>query len=148
MLPESLTGDKDFCAFSERWGLRMDVAALALTLARAIAADPALRSVVDGGAISIISGFRTAEQQVALDNAGRPTAPVARSTHTSCPATGFDISIAPIMMGGGRTTQKAGAWRAIGRIAESIGLRWGGGSRVMSDGAPLDYNHFDAGPRR
>ena len=89
--------------------------------------------------IQIISGFRTQEHQERLIREGMG-APVALSTHTTCPATGCDlmptIAVTRVV--------KAG----FGEAAVSCGLRWGGGSPVDSDtGIPLDWNHVDLGPR-
>jgi len=70
---------------------------------------------------------------------GRPTAPVALSTHTTCPATGADIRL-----GFAPTRVQQAIW---GRIATMNGLRWGGGGEVDDGGIPLDWQHVDLGPR-
>jgi len=91
-----------------------------------------------GKTADIISGFRTDAEQIALGRSGRPTAPVDLSTHTTCPATGIDIRLTGLVT----DTDK----RIFGRIAESFGFRWGGGSQFV-DLIPLDWNHLDLGPR-
>lgn len=88
----------------------------------------------------IISGYRTSAEQSALGRLGRPTAPDARSTHRSCPATGVDVSL-----GFAPTRVQKAIW---GRIVSLNGLRWGGGGPVDSGGIPLDWAHVDRGPRR
>jgi len=88
----------------------------------------------------IISGYRTREEQRALEKAGRPTAPDNISTHRWCPATGVDVSLGPLPV----RVHKA-VW---GRIAVMNGLRWGGGGAVDDGGIPMDWAHVDAGPRQ
>lgn len=90
--------------------------------------------------ITIISGFRTAEEQLELGRAGRPAAPVEVSTHTSCPATGADLM---------PTIAVTNVVKArLGAEAVLVGLRWGGGSPVDPEtGIPSDWNHVDLGPR-
>lgn len=92
-----------------------------------------------GRQLEIISGYRTCAQQEALERQGRPAAPCDVSTHVSCPATGVDIRL------GFAPTQ---AQKLIcGAILVYAGLRWGGGGPVDSDRIPVDWNHFDLGPR-
>lgn len=91
--------------------------------------------------IQIISGYRSPAKQRALAAEGRPTAPVDRSTHTSCPATGADV------WPGIAVTRVVQA--RLGTQARLAGLRWGGGSPVdPGTGIPSDWNHLDLGPRR
>jgi len=92
--------------------------------------------------LSIISGSRTPEQQDALREAGRPTAPNDLSTHLDCPsATGADLSTGGVADNGVKI--------ALGLAASLAGLRWGGGSHVDHEtGIPTDWNHVDLGPRR
>jgi uncharacterized protein YcbK (DUF882 family) len=93
-----------------------------------------------GRQVRIISGYRTVAEQRGLERQGRPTADPGVSTHTSCPATGVDLSL-----GFGVTrAEKA----TFGRIVVMHGLRWGGGSPVDDVGIPSDWNHVDVGPRR
>jgi len=92
--------------------------------------------------ISIISGFRSEAEQDELRREGFPAAPNDRSTHLSCPATGGDLwpDIA--------VTRPVKA--RLGAEGVFAGLRWGGGSAMDPDEAgiiPLDWNHFDLGPR-
>jgi len=94
-----------------------------------------------GRQVWIISGWRSREQQERLSRQGRPTAPDARSTHRSCPATGVDISLGTLPSNFLKAT-----W---GRLTLVHGLRWGGGGAVNPDsGIPLDWQHVDVGPRR
>jgi len=92
-----------------------------------------------GSGLEIISGFRTETEQDALRRAGRPTAPPGVSTHTLCPASGVDISLAGLVTDDRKAT--------FGRIAQMNGLRWGGGSSLDQRGIPSDWNHVDLGPR-
>ena len=89
--------------------------------------------------VTLISGWRSRQEQRRLGRAGRPAAPDDVSTHRSCPATGVDVSlgIAPTRV------QKA-IW---GRIVTLNGLRWGGGGDVDDGGIPLDWGHVDRGAR-
>lgn len=121
-----------FREFVNHWGLRGDVASDALELGECYQ-----RSA--GGKLWIISGFRTEEEQRRLIARGGPVAEVGLSTHTSVPATGFDIG----------TDFELGreGWRVVGYCAACLGLRWGGGSPMDQHGIPLDKNHFDRGPR-
>lgn len=151
-LPETLATDKNICDFAARWTLRLDVAAAALSLARAILANSQLRALIASAeAIKIISGYRTEDEQDSIRNSGSTTtvAPRGMSTHTSCPATGFDLRIEGWMgQPGSDRIEAIGLWKAIGEIGQRMGLRWGGGSRLTQYGIPLDYNHFDLGPRQ
>lgn len=128
---ESLLGDP--CELARRWRVRLDV------MQRVVRAAAQLEREL-GREPFIISGFRTEQEQRRLRQRGRPAADPSVSTHTSCPATGVDISI-----GFGVTT----AMRAtFGRIVSDVGLRWGGGSPPDQDtGIPADWNHVDLGPR-
>lgn len=128
MLPERI-GD-DWCGLSTRWRLAPD---LAMRLVRMAARAPF--------PIQIISGYRSPEKQRALTQEGRPTAPVGRSTHTSCPSTGADVWPGIAVS---RVVQAQ-----LGEAGTIAGLRWGGGSPIAPDtGIPSDWNHFDLGPRR
>lgn len=89
---------------------------------------------------SIISGYRSPEEQEELIRQGRPAAPVELSTHTTWPATGADVSVSTPAI----STLKA-TW---GRIATMNGMRWGGGSPPDDAGIPSDWNHVDLGPRK
>lgn len=90
--------------------------------------------------VSIISGYRTPEQQEALRQAGRPAAHPDRSTHLACPATGADLRLS--------VTPTTAIKARFGQAAIRAGLRWGGGSPVDDNGIPSDWNHVDLGPRR
>lgn len=87
---------------------------------------------------SIISGYRTPEEQDRLRAEGRPTAPNECSTHLTCPATGADVRVHTFP-----TRAIKATW---GRIATEEGLRWGGGSPPDDAGIPSDWNHVDLGP--
>jgi hypothetical protein len=89
--------------------------------------------------IRIISGFRTDKEQEELIRQGRLAAPVDVSNHTICPAQAVDISLgfAPSLI----------HKRYLGMFAVKHGIRWGGGSRMDDDLVPLDWQHFDLGPR-
>lgn len=92
--------------------------------------------------ISIISGYRTPERQRELLNDPDATAaPVDRSTHTSCPATGADLRPHVDVI-------DDQVKRAIGSAAQMVGLRWGGGARRVN-GIPVgnEWRHVDLGPR-
>jgi len=93
-------------------------------------------------ALLIISGFRSREEQDALEAAGRPTAPFDLSTHTTCPATGADLRIGDLP--GSQVPEELKRW--FGSLAAVSGLRWGGGSS-RTNGIPSDWNHVDLGPR-
>lgn len=127
MLPERIGGD--WCDLSRRWLLHPELARRLVTMA-AKAPFP----------IQIISGYRSPAKQQALRYEGRPAAPVDKSTHTSCPATGADV------WPGVAVTRVVQA--QLGEAGVIAGLRWGGGSPVdPSTGIPSDWNHFDMGPR-
>jgi len=127
-IPED--GHQAFCTWVGKWGLDMDLATR-------------LRRMQEGFPVTlkIISGQRTPEQQDALRDAGRPTAPNHLSTHLSCPlSTGADLTPS--------TGIDNGVILQFGQAATSAGLRWGGGSPVDPDtGIPSDWNHVDTGPR-
>ena len=93
--------------------------------------------------ISIISGYRTAEEQSALLRDPSKTAAADHlSTHRSCPATGADIRVQ-----GTQLTDEVK--RQVGRAAQMVGLRWGGGAR-RENGIPVgnEWAHVDLGPRQ
>lgn len=112
-----------------RWKIHPNLAWKLVTLRRAMPVG-----------VSIISGYRSPEEQNALREAGRPTAANDRSTHLSCPATGADLRV--------HAAELDDAVKiAFGVAAVSAGLRWGGGSAVNDKGIPSDWNHVDMGPR-
>jgi len=133
-LPERETLiEADPCALAARWGVEPGVLTRLVLSANDYFQETR-------GTVEIISGYRTAKQQVDLGRRGRPTAPDAVSTHRSCPATGVDVSLGILPV----RVQKA-IW---GRIVTLNGLRWGGGGEVDGGGIPLDWQHVDLGPRR
>jgi len=131
---ERITDSTD-CVLAEKWGVQLD------TMARVWLAAETFELETGGRRVSIISGFRTREEQRRLGRMGRPTAPDNLSTHRSCPATGVDISL-----GFNASNFMKVTW---GNIALRYGLRWGGGGDVDPDNLiPLDWRHVDRGPRR
>jgi len=129
----SVTGI-DPCEVAARWGISDELAE------RLTAGADRLEFP-----LAIISGLRSVQEQLALGQRGRPTAPIDLSTHLACPATGADvmpqIAVTDIV--------KA----RLGTEMVFAGLRWGGGSPVTpvgqpGAGIPSDWNHFDLGPRR
>jgi len=132
-LPQSLRGPT--CAdLVERWQIDPRLAVKLLHLQ--MLWDQKFPRV---GSLKIISGYRTEEHQAELAAQGRPTAVDSRSTHRTCPATGADLSL-PIVA-------DSYSKLALGELVILVGLRWGGGSRVLADGTPKDWNHVDLGPR-
>ena len=130
MLPQPIHPETDPCALASWWGISEELSRLLIVF------------TVGAGdlGLSIISGFRTCEEQEALEAAGQPAAPCDLSTHVSCPATGADLLTLPFPV----VSVKA-RFLAEGTLA---GLRVGGGSPVDSAGIPSDWNHVDLGPRR
>lgn len=123
----------DVCTLAQRWRVREDVMQRVMLLACQFEAETGLQ-------LQIISGHRTHEEQDMLRLRGRPAARDELSTHRSLPATGVDLSIGAIATPALKAT--------FGRIAVSVGLRWGGGSPVDAEtGIPSDWNHVDVGPR-
>jgi len=132
---EFITDVADPCVLAERWGVSLD------TIRRVWLSAEAFEGQTGGRRVSIISGFRTREEQRRLGRLGRPTAPDDLSTHRSCPATGVDISL-----GLNASNFMKITW---GNIVLVEGLRWGGGGPVDPDNLiPLDWRHVDRGPRR
>lgn len=126
------TGAK-LCAFADRWRISFDLASRLVVLSGRLP-----------WRLGILSGYRTDEEQrrELERKQGRNVAPVNRSTHTTCPATGADlffVDMSPVDMTRAR----------FGRAVIESGLRWGGGSRIdPATGIPSDWNHVDLGPRQ
>lgn len=120
------------CAVSMDWGI-------ALALAERVVLTAAYFSESTGRDFDIISGLRSCSEQQLLEERGRPAAPCELSNHTVCPARAVDVRIegypARVLV------------IALGVAATAAGLRWGGGGPTDDDGVPLDWNHFDLGPR-
>jgi len=135
VIPAPLTQDP--CTLAPAWGISVHLArklnAVALDVERA-----------GLGLLTIISGFRTCEHQAELDSQGRPAAPCNLSTHTTCPATGADVWAAAV----DSSERTDGVKLALITIAERHGLRVGGGGPVKANGIPVDWNHWDLGPRQ
>ena len=108
-------------------------------LAKRIVQAADLFLMLERSPVWVISGHRSALEQRALGRLGRPTAPVGLSTHTSCPATGADISLG--------TLPSMGRKKLWGTLVQVEGLRWGGGSDLDDHGIPSDWQHVDLGPR-
>ena len=126
----------DPCIISERWGI-------ALALSEALQRAAQRVEAAGLGALLMISGLRTEEDQELLKREGRPTAPPGRSTHTSCPATGADVWNTNV----DQSSETDGIKLAIVLALEAEGLRVGGGSPIQANGLPQDWNHVDLGPR-
>lgn len=127
--------DATVCDLAERWGVTIE------TMQRVWSSAKEFEVKMGGRRVSIVSGFRTREQQRRLGRQGRPTAPDSLSTHRSCPATGVDISLGLFPSSFMKVTWGDAAFRN--------GLRWGGGGAVDPDNLiPLDWPHVDRGPRR
>lgn len=128
MIPQTIDDETDFCQLATSWGISLQLACGLLKMA----------SDLPFG-ISIISGYRSCQEQDALDSlpccetGARPC-----STHTTSPATGADLwpSVAVVQ------SVKAHMLRA----ASLAGLRLGGGSPLDENGYPVDWNHVDLGP--
>lgn len=132
-LSHEVIRDNDFCDLANRWGVQAEV-----MRRLSIAAEEMYFETKR--LVWIISGFRSAEEQMALRRSGRPASTDALSTHRSCPATGVDIWLGPLPS---RVLKVV--W---GRIVVFNGLRWGGGSPIdPKTGIPKDWNHVDLGPR-
>ena len=130
---EIITGG-DPCDLAERWTVSPD------TMHRVWLSAQDFSTETGGKLVWIVSGFRSAAEQRRLHRQGRPTAPDSLSTHRSCPATGVDISFGLLP-----TNFMKAIW---GRITLVHGLRWGGGSKVLQSGIPVDWQHVDTGPRK
>jgi len=133
VIPQPISGDP--CELAPRWGISLQLAARL-----SLASERIERAGL--GVPLIISGFRTCEEQLALAEAGRPAAPCDKSTHTRCPATGADVWLSSA----DDTSSTDGIKLAAVAIAESVGLRVGGGGPVKPNGLPVDWNHWDLGP--
>lgn len=131
-IPQSLNGAGCF-ELVERWGISPELAVRLMLMADTF-------KMRTSAGLRIISGWRSAEEQSALETAGRPAARDDLSTHRACPATGADLqpelALTPSVK------------LLFGEAAMMSGLRWGGGSPRDADGLPTDWNHVDLGPRR
>jgi len=137
VIPEGVTAETTCEGLARRWQIAPQLAARILLLHRLLPTS-----------LQIISGYRTAAEQAA---AGVFAARDEDSTHRSCPATGADLWLPLIRIertfGGLLGSALALAQvRIFGVAVGKVGLRWGGGSRVVA-GFPLDWNHVDLGPR-
>lgn len=122
-----------FRRFVERWGLSDQVANKALSIGQCF-------HELTGATLWIISGYRTeAEQAGLLAQPDSMAAPASRSTHTTYPATGFDV--------GFDFDPPKEHKQILAVCARCVQLRWGGGSPLDNDGFPVDWRHFDTGPR-
>lgn len=118
----------DPCTLIDRWKIHPVLAARIVQLAGALPFR-----------IGVMSGYRSAEKQAELRRDGSG-APDELSTHRSCPATGADLA----------TDDDSWETRAVlGRNAEMLGLRWGGGAPRDSRGIPVgvEWRHVDLGRR-
>lgn len=132
MIPSRIAPDADaerVVALAEQWTISCELAVRLHLLAQRLPFG-----------VSIISGYRTVEEQEELRRAGRPTAANELSTHLSCPATGADLKVDVAVTNVVKAT--------LGRAAVEVGLRWGGGSSIdPQTGIPSDWNHVDLGRR-
>lgn len=156
-LPRAITEETDPCQLAAEWITDVRVTVLLVALTFLLKNYAAAEGIVLG--LKIISGYRTLAQQEQLRQEGRPTADPDKSTHLSCPATGVDLLLVDHMDPDNDLGDRA-LWYAVGRMAQSVGLRWGGGSApaswwrndpqnvgASSQPFPSDFNHFDLGPR-
>ena len=128
-IAELIRPESDFCDLATRWLLEERLADLLVVLSERVEFP-----------ISIISGYRSKDEQDSLRREGRPAAADDRSTHRQCPATGADV------MPQIAITNYVKA--RLGAEAMFVGLRWGGGSPVDPEtGIPSDWNHLDLGRR-
>ena len=116
-----------------QWGVSGEVACRAIRMAE-------LFRQYAGRDLTIISGYRSREEQIALRERGRPAADPDLSNHTTCPARALDFYVP-----GGALSNTLKL--AFGRAAQEAGFRWGGGSPLNDVGIPSDWNHVDLGPR-
>lgn len=127
-LIDPLWDSDQLCRFAWKWRISLELARRLVAMAKSWAQP-----------LSIVSGYRTPEEQADLETEGRPTAPYELSTHGACPATGADLRI---------TFEATDHVKALfGQSVVWAGMRWGGGSPVNDAGIPLDWNHVDLGPR-
>lgn len=133
LIPRSSEPDAEsrLCALATRWKISGELSIRLGRMAQALT-FPAL----------IISGYRSEQEQEALRRAGRPTAPSHLSTHLTCPATGADLKLITVVK-----LPTLAVKKHFGAAAAAAGLRWGGGSKIGSDGTPEDWHHVDLGPR-
>jgi len=128
MIPQAITPETDLCELANKWKIDPVLAAALISMAERLPFP-----------FQIISGWRSREHQEQLIRGGKG-APVDRSTHCSCPATGADLWPNVAVTNVVKAT--------LGEAATIAGLRWGGGSPVDPDtGIPSDWNHVDLGPR-
>jgi len=128
-LMETISPETDPCALADRWTIKQELANKIVSMASLLPFK-----------LRLMSGHRTEEQQDSLRRAGRPTAARGVSTHTSCPATGADLTSS--------ITATKDVKQLFGAAALQLGLRWGGGSPVNPDTLiPSDWQHVDLGPR-
>jgi len=93
--------------------------------------------------LQIVSGFRSTREQEDLRKEADSTAALSRlSTHTSCPATGADLT--PSVAANDDVKIR------IGEAAFVAQLRWGGGAPRDRNGVPVgvEWRHVDLGPRQ
>lgn len=133
MLPQPIAKNRlssSICSLASRWKIDVRLATRITEVAFRLPYG-----------ISILSGFRTEKEQLALEKKqGSMATSVELSTHCSCPATGADLWPSVTVTNVVKAT--------FGEAVVACGLRWGGGSPVNSKtGIPKDWNHVDMGPR-
>lgn len=130
-VPQDLGYGDLWCSLAGRWLIAADLAYRLGLLVGFLEEDLGFEL-----AVTIISGWRSAEVQAGLPHA----APDALSTHRSCPATGADLWLS--------TTADNALKLKFGLAAQRAGLRWGGGSPIdPNTQIPSDWNHVDLGRR-
>lgn len=134
MTPEPISSLSS-SSLAVRWGLSCQLASKLVLLDELFHQQTAHH-------LEIFSGYRSAELQRQLSGRGRPAAAVDLSNHTTCPANAADVrprGVFPALV----------FKKRLGMIAESIGLRWGGGAPRDRDGIPVrgEWAHVDLGPR-
>lgn len=126
-LPTWVTPYSDGCDLVERWRIHPTLAARIVQMSERLPFR-----------IGVMSGYRTEAQQDELRREGTG-ARDDLSTHRSCPATGADLA----------TDDDSWETRVVlGRNAELLGLRWGGGA-PRQNGVPVgaEWRHVDLGRR-
>lgn len=129
-LMETVSPETNVCGLANRWTIDVLLATKIVSMTSLLPFK-----------LRLMSGHRTEAQQDELRRQGRPTAAPGVSTHTSCPATGADLTSS--------IAATKDVKQLFGAAALQVGLRWGGGSTVDPETLiPSDWQHVDLGPRR
>lgn len=125
------------CRFAREWKLDLPFALKVAAVAWQFERETSM-------SLRILSGHRTIERQLELEQEGKGARPDL-SNHTLCPAHAVDVWPSGPAVPSVRAT--------LGRIAVFEGLRWGGcqpdvaGCIDPDTLMPQDWNHLDDGPR-